>query len=55
MLNRKLLAYLNPGADVDEMFENDSRQQEYLMKQWRRQPWLAAPKAKSTVKSSRKR
>jgi DNA-binding MarR family transcriptional regulator len=56
MLNRKLLAYLNPGADVDEMFENDSRQQEYLMKQWRRQPWLAAPKAKrSTTKPSRKR
>ncbi len=56
MLNRKLLAYLNPGADVDEMFENDSRQQEYLMKQWRRQPWLAAPKAKrGTTKPSRKR
>jgi DNA-binding MarR family transcriptional regulator len=55
VINRKLLAYLNPGADVDEMLKNDSRQQEYLMKQWRRQPWLAAPKAKSTVKSSRKR
>jgi DNA-binding MarR family transcriptional regulator len=56
MLNRKLLAYLNPGADVDEMLRNDSRQQEYLMKQWRRQPWLAAPKAKrGTTKPSRKR
>jgi len=53
--NRQLLAYLNPGADVEGMLKNDSRQQEYLMKQWRKQPWLAAPKAKSTVKPSRKR
>jgi DNA-binding MarR family transcriptional regulator len=55
MINRQLLAYLNPGADVEGMIKNDSRQQEYLMKQWRKQPWLAAPKAKSTVKPSRKR
>lgn len=55
VINRQLLAYLNPEADVEGMLKNDSRQQEYLMKQWRKQPWLAAPKAKSTVKSSRKR
>jgi len=55
VINRQLLTYLNPGADVEGMLKNDSRQQEYLMKQWRKQPWLAAPKAKSTVKPSRKR
>jgi DNA-binding MarR family transcriptional regulator len=56
MINRQLLAYLNPGADVEGMIKNDSRQQEYLMKQWRKQPWLAAPKAKrGTTKPSRKR
>jgi DNA-binding MarR family transcriptional regulator len=55
MINRQLLAYLNPGADVAGMLKNDSRQQEYLMKQWRKQPWLAARKAKSTVKPPRKR
>jgi hypothetical protein len=55
MINRKLLAYLNPGADVEGMLKNDSRQQEYLMKQWRKQPWLAAPEARrSTIKPSRK-
>jgi DNA-binding MarR family transcriptional regulator len=47
MLNYKLLEYLNPGADVEKMLKNDSRQQEYLMKQWRKQPWLATPGAKS--------
>jgi len=51
MLNHKLLAYLNPGADVEGVLKNDSRQQEYFMKQWRKQPWLATPKAK---RSSRK-
>jgi len=55
VINRQLLTYLNPGADVEGMLKDDSRQQEYLMKQWRKQPWLAAPKAKSTVKPSRKR
>jgi DNA-binding MarR family transcriptional regulator len=55
VINRQLLAYLNPGADVEGMLKDDSRQQEYLMKQWRKQLWLAAPKAKSTVKPSRKR
>ncbi len=52
MLNHKLLEYLNPGADVDGMLKNDSKQQDYLMKQWRKQPWLAVRRAQ---KSSRKR
>jgi DNA-binding MarR family transcriptional regulator len=56
MINRKLLAYLNPGADVEGMLKDDSKQQEYLMKQWRKQPWLATSKAKrSTTKPSCKR
>jgi len=56
MINHKLLAYLNPGADVEGMLKDDSRQQEYFMKQWRKQPWLATPEAKrSTTKPSRKR
>jgi DNA-binding MarR family transcriptional regulator len=46
MINHKLLEYLNPGADVEGMLKNDSKQQEYLMKQWRKQPWLATPRAK---------
>jgi DNA-binding MarR family transcriptional regulator len=46
MINRKLLEYLDPGADIDGMLKDDSKQQEYLMKQWRRQPWLAAVRAK---------
>jgi len=55
MINHKLLEYFNPGADVDAMLKDDSRQQGYLMKQWRKQPWLAPPKAKrSSRKSSRK-
>jgi len=55
MINHKLLEYLNPGADVDGMLKDDSRQQGYLMKQWRKQPWLATPKArKSSRKSSGK-
>jgi hypothetical protein len=37
-INYKLLQYLNPGADVEGMLKNDSKQQEYLMKQWRKQP-----------------
>ena len=56
MINRKLLAYLNPGADVEGMLKDDFKQQDYLMKQWRKQPWLATPKAKrGTTKPSRKR
>jgi len=55
MINHKLLEYLNPGADVDGMLKDDSKQQGYLMKQWRKQPWLATPKArKSSRKSSGK-
>jgi len=46
MINHKLLEYLNPGADIEEMLKNDSKQQDYLMKQWRKQPWLATPRAK---------
>jgi DNA-binding MarR family transcriptional regulator len=46
MINHKLLEYLNPGADVEGMLKNDSKQQEYLMKQWRKQPWLTTPRAK---------
>jgi DNA-binding MarR family transcriptional regulator len=55
MINRKLLTYLNPGADVEGMLKDDSRQQEYLMKQWRKQPWLAAPKAKRSSKKEGRR
>jgi DNA-binding MarR family transcriptional regulator len=46
MINYKLLEYLNPGADVEGMLKNDSKQQDYLMKQWRKQAWLAIPEAK---------
>ena len=56
MINHKLLAYFNPGADVEGMLKGDYKQQEYLMRQWRKQPWLATPRAKrSTTKPSRKR
>ena len=51
MMNHKLLECLNPGADVEEMLKDDSKEQAYLMKQWHKQPWLATPEAK---KSSRK-
>jgi DNA-binding MarR family transcriptional regulator len=51
MINYKLLEYLNPGADVEGILKSDSKQQEYLMKQWHKQPWLATPGAK---RSSRK-
>jgi len=54
MINQKLLEYLNPGADVDGMLKSDSKQQEYLMKQWRKQPWLAAPEAKRRGVKKRK-
>jgi len=52
MINYKLLEYLNPGADVEGMLKNDSKQHDYLMKQWRKQVRLAIPEAKG---SSRKR
>jgi DNA-binding MarR family transcriptional regulator len=46
-INYKLLEYLSPGADVEGMLKNDSKQQEYLVKQWRKQqPWLATSRAK---------
>jgi len=51
MINYKLIKYLNPGADVEGMLKSDAKQYDYLMKQWRKQPWLAIPKAK---RSSRK-
>lgn len=53
-LNRKLLQYLNPGADVDGMLKDDSKQQDYRMRQWRKQPWLAASKAKRRGSKVRK-
>jgi DNA-binding MarR family transcriptional regulator len=53
-LNRKLLEYLNPGADVQGMLKNDSKQQDYVMKQWRKQPWLAASKARRRGSKTRK-
>jgi DNA-binding MarR family transcriptional regulator len=54
MINYQLLGYLNPGADVEGMLKNDSKQQEYLMKQWRKQPWLATPGAKRRPAEKRK-
>ena len=53
-LNGKLLEYLNPGADVEGMLKSDSKQQDYLMKQWRKQPWLATSKAKRRGTKTRK-
>jgi DNA-binding MarR family transcriptional regulator len=53
-INYKLLEYFNPGADVEGMLRNDSKQQDYLMKQWRKQPWLAAPKARRQGTKKRK-
>jgi DNA-binding MarR family transcriptional regulator len=53
-INHKLLEYLNPGADVDGMLKSDSKQQDYLMKQWGKQPWLAAAKAKRRRAEKRK-
>jgi DNA-binding MarR family transcriptional regulator len=46
MVNHNLLAYLNPGADVEGTLKSDYDQHEYMMKQWHKQPWLAAPSAK---------
>jgi DNA-binding MarR family transcriptional regulator len=53
-LNFKLLEYLNPGADVQGMLKSDSKQQNYVMKQWRKQPWLATSKAKRRATKTRK-
>jgi DNA-binding MarR family transcriptional regulator len=53
-LNYRLLEYLNPGADVQGMLKNDSKQQDYVMKQWRKQPWLASSKAKRRGTKTRK-
>ncbi len=53
-LNYKLLEYLNPGADIEAMLKNDSKQQDYVMKQWRKQPWLADSKAKRRGTKTRK-
>ena len=46
MINYKLLEYFNPGADVEGMLKDDLERQDYLMKQWRKQPWLAVHGAK---------
>jgi DNA-binding MarR family transcriptional regulator len=53
-LNYKLLEYLTPGADVEGMLKSDSKQQDYVMKQWRKQPWLATSKAKRRGTKTRK-
>jgi DNA-binding MarR family transcriptional regulator len=53
-LNYKLLGYLTPGADVEGMLKSDSKQQDYVMKQWRKQPWLATSKAKRRGTKTRK-
>jgi DNA-binding MarR family transcriptional regulator len=53
-LNYKLLEYLNPGADVQGMLKSDSKQQDHVMKQWRKQPWLATSKAKRRGTKTRK-
>ena len=53
-LNYKLLEYLKPGADVQAMLKSDSKQQDYVMKQWRKQPWLATSKTKRRSTKARK-
>jgi DNA-binding MarR family transcriptional regulator len=53
-LNYKLLEYLHPGADVQGMLKSDSKQQDYVMKQWRKQPWLTAAKTKRRSTKTRK-
>jgi DNA-binding MarR family transcriptional regulator len=45
-LNRKLLQQLNPGADVETMIKSDFRLEDRRLKQFRREPWLAASRAK---------
>jgi len=53
-INHKLLEYLNPGADVKAMLRDESKQQNYLMKQWHKQPWLATAKTKRRGTKTRK-
>jgi len=53
-VNYKLLEYLKPGADIEGKFKRDSKQQDYLMKEWHKQPWLATPKAKRSSRGKRK-
>jgi len=44
VINRKLLEYLNPGADVEAMLRNDSKQHDHIMKR-RKQAWLSSPQS----------
>ncbi|MGB5926053.1 MAG: MarR family transcriptional regulator [Dehalococcoidia bacterium] len=53
--NYKLLEYLNPGADVEGMLKSDFKQQDYAMKQWRKQAWLATPQAKRSSRKLRRK
>ena len=53
-INCKLLESLNPGVDAKAMLRDESKQQNYLMKQWRKQPWLATAKAKRRSTKARK-
>jgi DNA-binding MarR family transcriptional regulator len=53
-INYKLLEYLNPGADVEGMLKSDFKQQDYAMKQWRKQSWLATPEVKRRGARKRK-
>jgi DNA-binding MarR family transcriptional regulator len=55
MINYKLLEYLNPGVDAEGMLKNDSKQQDHLMKQWHKQPWLATPKARRSSRKPRRK
>jgi len=50
LVNYKLLENLNPGADVELLLKDAAKQQDYMMKQWHKQPWLDTPEA---PKSSR--
>jgi DNA-binding MarR family transcriptional regulator len=53
-LNRKLLQYLNPGADVEAMTKNDSKLEDRRLKQFRKEPWLATSRAKRRGTKTRK-
>jgi DNA-binding MarR family transcriptional regulator len=53
-LNRKLLQYLNPGADVEAMIKNDSKLEDRRLKQFRKEPWLATSRAKRRGTKTRK-
>ena len=54
LINYKLLEHLNLGADVEVMLKDAAKQQDYLMKQWHKQPWLATPEAKRSARKNRK-